>query len=425
VTDKTTRTFFLAFVWFAVLSFAILAPSSFFESDTACAHMDSDIHTHLWIIDWMGNALFQNGQFPLSVEAINYPTGGNFIAADAINTILSAALAQLVGLPMAYSLVIWFNLIFAGIAFFLLIRFLTSSDWAAIITGTAYMLMPYTISYGVLSGVPEVNTAGYFPLFFYFLLRTIKMPGWKNPVAATLCLITLVLNVIHSVVMVSIFMVALAVYYLVFLRDTNRDLSFKNESENATNRFAKSTLLRVVFVGVIGLAVSLPYLLLVRDTIKGETSTIPSDALEERFDPSLELRLDNYQPDAAFPYYTPLSDYLIPGKNRPIAMDEITHFYHCAYLGLSLVFLAALGLWKTRSRFAIFLAALGAIAAILSAGPNLVLLRGVGFSDPLIPVFLAFYHWYPAFRIMMEPLRFLPGLPGFVFSFWAEQVLRC
>jgi hypothetical protein len=92
-------------------------------------------------------------------------------------------------------------------------------------------------------------------------------------------------------------------------------------------------------------------------------------------------------------------------------MDEITRFYHSSYLGLTVLALAALGL-AGRRRFAWFLAALAGLAAILGAGPNLVVARGVGLQTAGNPLFLAFYYVWPGFRVMMEPLRFA-WLAGF------------
>ena len=401
------RTLLLVLFWFALISFGILLPSGLFSSTTVPGHEDSDIYNHLWILDWVKTSVVTEGQFPLSVKTLNFPNGGKLVPADLINSLVSIPLQEIFPLPIAYSIVMALGLIFSGICFFILAHYMTGSIWAGIVSGTGFLLMPYTTSYAICSGVPEVNTAGFFPLLLYFLFRTIREASWKYGLLTSLSILLLAVNAFHSVVMVSVAIALFGFYYLVFVRDPNRDIGFlPSAKSNTTSRFSKKILWPVLISGILGAALAIPYLLMVKNSIESGESQIPNEAIQERYDPGVQLQLENYHPDSKVPYFTPLTDYLVPGKNRPMIMDEITRFYHCAYLGLTLIALAIWGGIKGRNRFGIFLILLTLLAMVLSTGPNLVIARSVGFSSPLNLIFLLFYYAYPLFRIMMEPLRF-------------------
>ena len=348
----------------------------------------------------------ETGKIPTRADSVNFPLGGRLINPDLLNALVSFPLKNLLGVAAAYSIVAALELAFAGLAFYLLAFVLTRNKVASIAAGTAYLLFPYTVSYGICSGVPEINTAGFLPLLLYFLIKTVRESGWHNPIMSAISAMLLVLAAPHSVVPAAIIIFLLVLYYLLIAKDPNRDLILVSTEIARRPRFTLALLKRLSLALVLSLLLTLPYLLVVQNSVKSADSLLPRDELAARHDPSIELVLDNYKPNGEFPYVTPLIDFVTPGKNRPITMEEITRFYHSSYLGLAPLILALIGLCRLHNRLAFFLAGLSLLGMLLATGPYLVLARGIGLSSPHNPFFLAFYHAFPQVSFVMEPLRF-------------------
>jgi hypothetical protein len=143
-----------------------------------------DTLLHYWNGWWVQQAL-ASGQSPLYTTFLFYPRGLSLVTHNIawFQVLLWLALEPLVGGIAAYNLSLLFNLTLCGCAFFWLAHKL-SGDWrAAFLSGLVYQAWPYRVSQ---LDHPNLLATYWLPLFFLYLVYTIRSRRWRDSLLAGL-----------------------------------------------------------------------------------------------------------------------------------------------------------------------------------------------------------------------------------------------
>jgi len=129
-----------------------------------------DVWDHLWSMDWTRRALLEDRvRFFFTPDAY-YPVGLELFPLNLVNELLSVPLQLLFGLVPAFNLLHLLHLVFAGWAAFVLVRRVTGSAAGAFAGGCVYAFTP-CVTASLVNGTTETASSGWIPLFVWLLLR--------------------------------------------------------------------------------------------------------------------------------------------------------------------------------------------------------------------------------------------------------------
>ncbi len=114
----------------------------------------ADAWNSLWSY-WHTADRLSTGDWPLTTPWLNHPHGGSFWLADPLGALVGTPLVWLVGLPVAYTLVIWLRLTLSGVVVHFFARELAGPGGGTpVLAGVGYATAPVLLS-GVANGTSE------------------------------------------------------------------------------------------------------------------------------------------------------------------------------------------------------------------------------------------------------------------------------
>lgn len=171
-----------------------------------------DESTFVWNVWWFKHSLLNLRQSPLHTDLIFYPLGIDLVlyTFNFLNALLALPLQLALNLPLAANLALLFQYVMSGYGVYLLASYLLAQvpagkerpaagrgsagpvRLAALVAGFAYAFLASRAVYAALGHYDIVSTA-FIPFYTLYFLRTLRRPGFKNPVLAgcfaALCLL--------------------------------------------------------------------------------------------------------------------------------------------------------------------------------------------------------------------------------------------
>lgn len=335
----------------------------------------TDLWNSLWSV-WYFTGSLADGVWPGHTDLLDHPDGGTLWVSDPLGALMAAPFVPLLGLAGAYTVLVLLQLGLAGAFAHCLAAELwtwrregeAGAELAGLVAGVGYATAPVLLS-GVHNGTSEAFAGGWAAWAAWAAFRTARHGGWPRALEAGLALGLAALASWYSAVVAFLF--AGAVLLLGIERPWRRHL-----------------LARAAALG-LGLALVLPLAAAVQDAATAEDNLV--GIKNER-----ELRSVRRSTGPADPV-----GYLAPGDYRSPDFRELSRygegFFHCHYLGYTLLLGALLALRRPRGLG--WLVAAGLAGLALSLGP--VLAR---FGQAVIVM---------GDRAIPLPYLLLEGLPGF------------
>lgn len=335
-----------------------------------------DTFVHYWNGWWVKRSLAA-GQSPYYTSYLYYPTGMDLTYHNFawISIIPWAMLESVLGKLAAYNLSILINLALCGFGAFLLAYELTNDRRAAFLAGLIYQSWPFRLSQ---PDHPNLISTQWIPLFMLFLIRTMRQGKWRNAVLTGVFLALTGYTRWQQLIPAAI---AGGIYFLCTLPD----------QYTSWRRWLPALLLAG---GIALLALTPPLLLLIE-----QQRSAPADVVVE---------------DDETNFQTDLMAYITPSRSHPVfesfTQSAYERYYShrsesrrfAAYVGVTTLALAVLGVWKTRRSSLPWVAiALGLI--LLALGP-ILRINGQTYPGVPMPYRLAARLYVP--RLMRVPDRF-------------------
>jgi hypothetical protein len=164
--NKSVRAHGLAIAFFIILTLIVTWPLASHISDRVPGWYIADNYEYLWKMWWFKHALLDLNQSPLIAPHIFYPQGFQLAHAELspLHTVVGLPFTWLWGEIPTYNLFSMLSFIITGWATFALVRRLTNSNWAGLLSGVLLSLTPYhVVRYGGI--IPLASIEG-IPLFF-------------------------------------------------------------------------------------------------------------------------------------------------------------------------------------------------------------------------------------------------------------------
>jgi hypothetical protein len=195
--------FVLATIWFTYPQITVLG--------SAPPHNDPLFST--WRLAWVAHQL-RTAPAQIFDANILYPAQGTLLYSDAF-LLLGLFAAPLIwsGVPVivAYNILILVSFVFAGLAAFVFIRYLTASTLAAVIGGLIYAFSPYRFGHYMHQ---ELLWNGWIPLALWGLHRTIDTGRWRPALVTALCLVAQMYSSIYYGIFLATFMAIVSIALL-------------------------------------------------------------------------------------------------------------------------------------------------------------------------------------------------------------------
>ena len=325
--------------WPAIISPSTLVPGS----------ERTDLWNSLWSFWWttQGGILDSVAR---STMLLDHPSGGELMVPDLLGVVPMALLMQVMPLSAAYTVLILMRITMAGV-----LAHAFAEDWlnavglkvpywggAAWIAGLGYATAPIMVS-AVHNGASEATTGAWLVWSTWMVWRACRMGGWRRLLIAV----------------VSLFFAALANWY-------GAALAFVFAGALAcvgTGRTTAMPFRKRILIVALGVGLVVPVAQGFKSWSQGEDNLVLiKDSRELNLvrrtigpvDPMVLIRGGDFRS----PDYRQISRY---GEN----------FFHCGYLGWTLIGLAVLGV-RNRKDGSAFLWLGGGIGLALSLGPVLV-----------------------------------------------------
>lgn len=359
----------------------------------------------VWNLWWIQEALITQQHSPANVTMLHWPDGGSnqLLALSVLIPALALPTTLLAGPVVSYNL--WFLLAFplAGLSGWLLTVYVTSDRRAAWIGGLVFAFFPHKTMQATNHFLQAMVFL--FPLYTIALLRLLRHPSLRQAWVAAL---TLALSLLVNLVHIGFFLLPLSA--LLLLHHLWRERAWWRGP-------GPRWLLAMVALALL----------------------VASPILAPFLASGLAGRLDHYQQPGTVSLSADLLAYLTPAPDHPLLQEPAFQSWsaflrrgnpeeNVAYLGLTVLILAGLSVWRTRRVAAPWLLIAG-IMLVLALGPFLKVggtLIGAG-SGPeidgvqsrlLLPyaalMQLPFYEWgrIPNRQVMlaMMALAVLAGL---------------
>ena len=170
------RGFLRAAVILAVLTVVLTWPQAGWPGTRVADHRDAFFS--MWRLAWVAHALETNPRH-LYDSNIYYPEPNTFTLSDAtlLQGIIAAPFLWLgVSPAWIYNLLLLGGITASGLAMFVLVRYLTRDEHAAVVAGAVYTLLPYRVEHFVHF---EMQWTMFIPLAFWAVHRAFDEPSWR------------------------------------------------------------------------------------------------------------------------------------------------------------------------------------------------------------------------------------------------------
>lgn len=345
--SRRLRPFALAFILYSILALAITWPVAARLTTGIAGDPNRDSLQFVWNLWWQAQALLRFHTNPADVTLLHFPDGGRneLLALSALIPTVALPFTLLLGPVTTYNLFFLASFPLAGLAGYLLTRWVTGSHRAAFVGGLIFGFFPNKTIQGTNHFLQIMVFL--FPLYALALLRLLRRPTLRQAIVAGLTLsLALLVNLVH----VGFFLVPLSLVLVLA----------------GYRRFGQEPLRRVALVGLV------PLIALVL------TGPVIIPFIVE----SLRGALGHLQQPGVVRFSLDLLAYVVPPPTHPLLglFDTVRRLgefelrgnfeENVAYLGLIPLALAAIGVrrWPRIARPWLFLAAL---MALLALGPLL------------------------------------------------------
>jgi len=354
-----------------------------------------DAYVHYWNGWWVGEAL-KRAQTPFFTHNLFYPRGVSLVFHNFawVHIVEWLALRTVLGGITAYNLVFIVNLALGGWAAFLLVRYLTGDARVAFLAGLIYQCWPYRMSQ---LDHPNLISTYAIPLFLLFLLRTLREGRWWTGLLSGIFFALIGYTRWQLLIPASVIGAVVALFIL-------------PEVWASRHQWGRPLLLGSA---VAALGLTPPALL-----FGSEWRTTSTDLVREVDEAALQTDV--------MAYLTPSPDHPVFGSVTAAAYDR---YYpdrsggrrFPAYLGLTTMALAAIGLFRAPRRSLPWLVA-AAVMVMLALGLEL---RVNGQVHPALPTPYRLFRKTFIIRLVRFPDRFslFTALPVAVLSAQGAQHL--
>jgi hypothetical protein len=172
----------LAFLLFCDLALVVLHPLVW-NIDRLPA--GGDAYEYAWKLWWVQESLFRTHRSPWFAPQLYYPFGYNLCYGEITpaNTVLAAPLTYLLGEVVTYNIIVLLSTALSGFGTFLLVREVTGSARAGLLSGVLFALTPYR---RVRLVHLNLISTQWLPLYLYFLERFLRTSKQRYALAAGL-----------------------------------------------------------------------------------------------------------------------------------------------------------------------------------------------------------------------------------------------
>jgi hypothetical protein len=346
-----------------------------------------DSWVYYWNLWWVRRALFDLQTTPYVTPDLYFPYGASlyFHTLNLLPSLLAVPVVALFGLTVGYNFLVFLSFILTGYGTYRLVCYVLTDEagslpgvagtrLAAFLAGVVFTFSSYR--YAHLLGHLDLMSTQWLPLFALFMLKTVREPGWRNPLYAALFLVAAALTTSYYLLFLVVFAGVLALWSVVTRgRDATRIVLRAAASLALAVMLLAPVLIPMVTMGVT----------------QGRT-------------PNPSYDIDRYSGD--------LLGFVLPPPWSPVAVRSLnamttrhdSGYETVMFLGFVPLLLAAVGLISRRIR-GFWLAAMMIFAA-LALGP---LIHVVGRPFPM-PSMLTPYEWLaglPYGDIPRVPARFV------------------
>jgi hypothetical protein len=359
--------FALALTWPVVLGLGAVVPGA----------DRTDLWTSMWSLDFFASALV-DGRLPLHTTRLGFPGGGSLRVDDPLGALIATPITLLLGVNLAYTLLIWFQLAFSG-----LMAHGFAQEWlnwrgghrpgrrvaAAWVAGLGFCSAPILLT-AVHNGHSADVGAGWGAWAAWMCWRAAAHGGRRRLELAVASLAVAALSGWSGAATALLFAAALALV--------------------GAGEGLRVHLRNRVLVLVLGIAVVVPLGLGIQTLSQGQDALHPPETAEALH--TLRRTVGAADPVA----------YLMPGPYRSPDLQAGSVFgdrkVHVHYLGWTLLGLGVLG-WRRDRRGTAPILLAGTAGLLLSLGPVLVRL-----GEPWLV-------WGQ--KVIPLPYLLMEGLPGF------------
>lgn len=367
----------LAFLLYLILSIVVTWPL-LPRIGTTLSGGSTDAMLHYWNGWWVLQAI-QEGTSPYSTNLLFHPIGVSLAYQNFawLSILPWLVLQSVVDGIVSYNLVILLNLALSGFAAYLLTNELTGNHLAAFVAGLIYLSWPFRLSQ---LDHPNLISTQWIPFFLLSLIWAIRYRQIRYGLLAGLCLALVGYTrwqlLIPAVVMGGI--------YLLF--NLPKQLELSDISKPLIAGFAFSVLLLIPAVVLLASQQAIPQASIDDILREGEESIMQTDLLA---------------------YFTPSGDHPVFGPVTKPIYDEIYQVRSAsrrfpAYVGLTSLALAGLGIWYAR-RDALPWLIMGVVLIFLAAGHEWRL-NGRVFGN--VPTLYRLLEPLVVFRLLRVPDRY-------------------
>lgn len=307
---------------------------------------------------WVVRQQVLSGQSPLYTTYIYYPDGISLaLHALVITKTLPGVLLQAFLSPSAtLNLFLLVSMALTGYATWLLVRYLTQDDVAALVGGLVFSCSPFYLAHAAAGHLDYVSVEG-IPLFCYFIVRAFEKRRWQDAVYAGLAMAYTGLSNWTYQLYLLVFCALFFVYHLAVERRAH---------------LRWNVLRQYVVAGGVAAISSAP--LLVPAYVASRSGTYD---------------ITRYVGGAAL-YVSDVLGFFVPSPNHWLAGDLVQPVFNqftggryegTVYLGLTVLILAGLGLRRAGRKRGTFWLIVALLFALISMGPGLHILGHYQFSS--------------------------------------------
>jgi hypothetical protein len=282
-----------------------------------------------------------------------YPTGISAIPfSSAFNQIITLLLLPVCQIQVIYSLLWLLSFILAAFGAYLLVRYLTKSEYAAFLSGFIFAFTPYHFVHGL--GHVGATTIQWIPFCALFFMKVFREGGIKNCVFAGIFYILVAMSDMQYLVFMGIFIAFLFLYENFVRYQDNRKFEVDVH---------KSILIKYLIVGVVAFSVILPLTFTDIQVASSGNNFLKPNPLE------------------AITYSADLMSFFLPSVFHPIFGGTVAPVYHefsgnysehTTYIGYTVLFLSVFALFVFRKNLIVrFWGIIALFFSLLSLGPVL------------------------------------------------------
>jgi hypothetical protein len=325
-----------AVLFFLVLVLAATYPVSLYPTHLLVGAEYSDLWDHLWGYWRTEKALFIEGQLPFEERHINHPYGGQLYHVDFLNSLFMLPMRWIFGMPLAYNVLVWGQIVLGCTAMMLLARRFAEGWAAPIFAGIAFGFAPHMLCFTLGSGVANRLNIAWIPFFFLFFFKLVEGGKYRNAIYAALFFLLAALGCWHYAYFIFLITVFLSI----------RSLSvplwrkLRGTQENLGRCYAKLTSR----LGLLAASCALAAVPISRSA-SGSMSSDNPDAIYSR---EHSLFWDGKTPIDVINEFKPM-DFFTPGKPGLLMSYNFDQLYETAYLGFVLLFSATLAIFSRKS----------------------------------------------------------------------------